>query len=135
MGFLARFQEWREQRRVRRSAALHIRQLEQKLKRVEAERKRSLAVFEMAKHEADEDRKRYDASLARLKEAAEQGAAVAKKQSEALSAMQEQLKTANDLVIPALVAGHQLILHRFEEDSKVIAMRMGALAAAQNSGP
>jgi predicted transcriptional regulator len=88
----------------------------------------------LAKIEAADDLKRVTASMTRLQEMAERGEAIAKKQAAAIEAMQDQLNTANDLTIPTLVAAHQLVLHRFEQDSQVLALRSGAMAAAREEG-
>jgi len=134
MGLFARIRKWVAYRRDKRSFHGHLRQLDQKLRGIEAARLQHEAEMSLAKIEAADDLKRVTASMTRLQEMAELGEAIAKKQAAAIEAMQDQLNTANDLTIPTLVAAHQLVLHRFEQDSQVLALRSGAMAAAREEG-
>lgn len=132
MGLLARIRRWIAYRRDKKSFHGHLLQLEQKLKDIEAARLRISAEISLAKIEAAEDLRRVTASLSRLQEIADRSDAIAKKQAATIEAMQDQLNTANDLTIPTLVAAHQLVLHRLEQDSQVMALRRGAMAAARD---
>lgn len=132
MRLLARIRGWIAYRRDKKSFHGHLRQLEQKLKDIEAARLRISAEISLAKIEAAEDLRRVTASLSRLQEIADRSDTIAKKQAATIEAMQDQLNTANDLTIPTLVAAHQLVLHRLEQDSQVMALRRGAMAAARD---
>jgi predicted ribosome quality control (RQC) complex YloA/Tae2 family protein len=134
MGLLTRIRRWVAYRRDKKSFHGHLRQLEQKLRDIEAARLRLSAEISLAKIEAAEDLRRVNASMTRLQEIAERSEAIAKKQAATIEAMQDQLNTANDLTIPTLVAAHQLVLHRLEQDSQVLALRRGAMAAARDEG-
>lgn len=57
---------------------------------------------------------------------------VNKKLEEALEAAQEELRTAREITIPGLVECNQVLLHRWEAESKILAMRTAIVSPKES---
>lgn len=98
--------------------------LDQKINRISAEY--AAAKFDLERHitkltrmkrEVDEE---IDRALLSLKTAG----LLHERQTEALEATREKLKTQEEIIVPALVAGHKVVMSRMEADMAVNARRV-----------
>ncbi len=56
-----------------------------------------------------------------------------KKLSEALDSANEELKTANEILIPGLIAANKVFIDRWDAESAVHAMRMASMEPSKDS--
>jgi chromosome segregation ATPase len=72
----------------------------------------------------------FDEHYNRAKGNIQYAESVNKKLDEGLEALQEQLHTANEITIPALVQANEIITGRWKAEQAILAMRTGMAGAA-----
>ena len=78
------------------------------------------------KAEVDRQREQLNETYAKQKQAVNRAEGLNRQLQEALVASTEALKTANEVVIPGLVAANQVFVDRWESESAVFAIRQVA---------
>jgi collagenase-like PrtC family protease len=78
------------------------------------------------KAEVDRQREALNETYARQKQAVDRATGLNRQLQEGLVSANEALKTANEIVIPGLVAANQVFVDRWESESAVFAIRQVA---------
>lgn len=100
--------------------------LHSKIARLLKEKQRSDRELQASKDALTRLQEKIEEQFKRQSQAIARAEGLNKRLEEQLSATQDSLKTANEIVIPGLVAANELFIDRMEAEASVLAMRQVA---------
>lgn len=127
------FREWLKTCVGMNRVSRHMRYLDKRISRLEKEKNKSEQAIEKHRDNIDEMQSRLERELDATRQSLDDAYQNQKRLEEALRSAQEELKTANEIVIPGLVAANKTLIDRWDAESATYAMRVVAAQGGRGS--
>jgi len=106
--------------------------LDKKIEKLRKSSDKANAIYNIHMNNLDKIEQKFADEFEKVQISLNNANAVNKKLEEALDSANEELKTANDILIPGLIAANKVFVDRWDAESAVLAMRLVAIEPSKD---